>query len=95
MTQISGNYRRIDLLPPGMVFAPKSLEDVLVRPLHQARKEHKLKFLYLDIFWWGGSLPREGVGAKKFAMSLEVGKTYFLAGYPGILVGISRGARQV
>ena len=24
-----------------------------------------------DIFWWGGGLPREGVGAKKFGMSLE------------------------
>ena len=23
------------------------------------------------IFWWGGGLPREGVGAKKFGMSLE------------------------
>ena len=24
-----------------------------------------------DIFWWGGGLPRERVGAKKFGMSLE------------------------
>ena len=33
----------------------------------QARKkEHKPKLLSPDIFRWGGGLPREGVGAKKF-----------------------------
>ena len=35
------------------------------------KKEHKPKLLGPDIFWWGGGLPREGVGAKKFGMSLE------------------------
>ena len=25
--------------------------------------------------WWGGGLPREGVGAKKFGMSLEARET--------------------
>ena len=34
-------------------------------------KEHKLKLLDPDIFRWGGSLPRGGVGAKKFGKSLE------------------------
>ena len=34
-------------------------------------KEHTPKLLGLDIFWWGGGLPHEGAGAKKFGMSLE------------------------
>ena len=32
------------------------------------KKEPKPKLLSPDIFWWGGGLPREGVGAKKFGM---------------------------
>ena len=35
------------------------------------KKEPKPKLLSPDIFWWGGGLPRQGVGAKKFGMSLE------------------------
>ena len=35
------------------------------------KKEHKPKLLSPDIFRWGRGLPREGVGAKKFGMSLE------------------------
>ena len=35
------------------------------------KKEPKPKLLSPDIFRWGGGLPREGVGAKKFGMSLE------------------------
>ena len=35
------------------------------------KKEPKPKLLSPDIFWWGGGLPCEGVGAKKFGMSLE------------------------
>ena len=34
-------------------------------------KEPKPKLLSPDIFRWGRGLPREGVGAKKFDMSLE------------------------
>ena len=34
-------------------------------------KEPKPKLLSPDIFRWGRGLPREGVGAKKFGMSLE------------------------
>ena len=35
------------------------------------KKEHKPKLLSPDIFRWGGGLPSEGVGAKKFGMPLE------------------------
>ena len=35
------------------------------------RKEHKPKLLDPDIFRWGRGLPHEGVGAKKFGVSLE------------------------
>ena len=38
---------------------------------NHARKEHKPKLLSPDIFRWGRGLPRQGVGAKKFDMSLE------------------------
>ena len=38
----------------------------------QARKKlHKPKLLSPDTFRWGRGLPHEGVGAKKFGMSLE------------------------
>ena len=32
-------------------------------------------FVSPDVFWWGGGLPLEGVGAKKFGMSLEIRET--------------------
>ena len=60
------------------------------------KKEPRPKLFGPDIFGWGGGLPREGVGAKKFGMSFETqGNQTFLAGYPGILAGTSRGARKV
>ena len=34
--------------------------------LSDKKKEHKSKLLGPDIFRWGGGLPREGMGAKKF-----------------------------
>ena len=37
----------------------------------QTKKEHKPKLFGPDIFRWGGGLPRERVGARKFGMSLE------------------------
>ena len=59
------------------------------------KKEPKPQLLGPDIFGWGGGLPREGVGAKKFGMSFKTqGKRTFggisrdLPGYPG-------GARKV
>ena len=49
---------------------------------------HKPKLLGPDIIRWGMGLPREGVGAKKFGMSLEAREIKFLlAGYPEILPG--------
>ena len=49
-----------------------------------AKKEPKPKLLSPDIFWWGGGLPREGVGAKKFGMSLETqGIKLFWRDIPG------------
>ena len=41
------------------------------KSLSGKRKEPKPKLLSPDIFRWGRGLPREGVGAKKFGMSLE------------------------
>ena len=35
------------------------------------KNEPKPKLLSPDIFRWGGGLPHEGVGAKKFDMPLE------------------------
>ena len=62
----------------------------------QAQKKHKPKLLSPDIFWWGGGLPREGVGAKKFGMSLETKDIkLFLVGYPVILLGYPGGPRKV
>ena len=51
------------------VAPPESL-----RPKSGTKKEPKPKLLNPDIFRWGRGLPHEGVGAKKFGMSL---------GYPG------------
>ena len=59
------------------------------------KKEHGPKLLSPDIFGWGGGLPREGMGPKKFGMSFETqGNQTFLAGYPGILPGYPGGARK-
>ena len=48
------------------------------------KKEPKPKLLGPDIFGWGGGLPREGVGAEKFGMSLEARETkHFWRDIPG------------
>ena len=53
-------------------------------PPSGTKKEPKPKLLSPDIFWWGGGLPREGVGAKKFGMSLETqGIKLFWRDIPG------------
>ena len=44
-------------------------------PLSVKKKEPKPKLFGPDIFGWGGGLPREGVGAEKFGMSLETRET--------------------
>ena len=41
------------------------------RHISGKKKEPKPKLFGPDIFGWGGCLPREWVGAKKFGMSLE------------------------
>ena len=48
------------------------------------KKEPKPKLFGPDIFGWGGGLPREGVGAKKFGMSFETqGNQTFCRDIPG------------
>ena len=48
------------------------------------KKEPKPKLFGPDIFRWGGGLPREGVGAKKFGMSFETqGNQTFSRDIPG------------
>ena len=52
------------------------------------KKEIKPKLFGPDIFRWGGDLPLEGVGVKKFGMPLEKPRKTkllggYLAGYPG------------
>ena len=54
------------------------------------KKEPKPKLFRPDIFGWGGGLPREGVGAKKFGTSLEPGKPNFFGGISRDFAGISR-----
>ena len=55
------------------------------------KREPKPKLFGPDIFRWGGGLPREGVGARKFGMSFETqGNQPFWRDIPGF-AGISRG----
>ena len=62
----------------------------------RTKKEHKPKLLSPDIFRWGGGLPREGVGAKKFGMSLETRDIkLFWRDNPGTLFGYPGGPRKV
>ena len=68
---------------------------LLVRQGSGKKKEPKPKLLSPDIFWWVGGLPREGVGAKKFGMSLETRDQTTLAGHPGILLGYPGGERNI
>ena len=42
----------------------------------------------------GGGLPREGVGAKKFGMSLENQDNQIIGGIPGIFAGMSQGCSK-
>ena len=68
-------------LPPYVLHPPISRPNVF----RHKKKEPKPKLLSPDIFWWGGGLPREGVGAKKFSMSLETqGIKLFWRDFAGI-----------
>ena len=52
--------------------------------MRRKKKEPKPKLFGPDIFGWGGGLPREGVGAKKFGMSFETqGNQTFWRDMPG------------
>ena len=67
-----------------------------VRPRQE--KEPKPKLFGPDIFGWGGGLPREGMGAKKFGMSFKAqaqGNQNFQRDIPGFLPGYPGGARKV
>ena len=62
---------------------------------NQARKKStKIKFLGPETAWRGGGLPREGVVAKNFVLSLEslssLGFEERNLGCPGNLAGMSR-----
>ena len=62
-------------------------EEHLTRDLG-TKEEPEPKLFGLDIFGWGGGLPREGVGAKKFGMPLETREIkLFWQDNPGILLG--------
>ena len=53
--------------------------------LSGTKNEPKPKLSSPDIFWWGRGLPHEGVGAKKFGMSLETrGIKIFWRDFAGI-----------
>ena len=59
----------------------------------ERERERLVRSGYLPV---GGGLPCEGVGAKKFGMSLEnQGKQILIGGISRDLAGISRGARKV
>ena len=63
--------------------------------MSQARKKStKISFLGLETARWGGGLPREGVVAKKFVLSLEslssLGLEERNLGCPGNFAGMSR-----
>ena len=89
-----GEVRRGDVCGEGgcwiFFFGPKSPPR-----LSGKKKETKPKLFGPDIFRWDRGLPREGVGAKKFGMSLETqGKQNFWRDVPGFFrdfSGICRG----
>ena len=59
----------------GMSRTPGSVQKVCAKRVRAhfsgKKKEPKPKLLGPDILGWGGGLPREGGGGKKFGMSLE------------------------
>ena len=64
------------------------------REENQARKKStKINFLGPETAWWGGGLPREGVGVEKFVPSLESLSSWGFEernlGRPGDFAGMS------
>ena len=76
-------------LPEGGTSAERNCAEKIIK-CSSKKKEHKPKLSGPDIFRWGGGLPREGIGAKRFGMSLETreikhfgGKSRFCWEIPG------------
>ena len=72
----------VESWPPIMCLLPNAIGI----SSYQGRKRNPTqpKFCGPDIFGWGGGLPREGVGAKKFGMSFEThGSQTFWRDIPG------------
>ena len=68
-------------------------------PTYQARKKStKINFLGPETTRWGGSLPREGVVAEKFVLSLEsvssLGFEEMNLGCPGNFAGMFKKSVQ-
>ena len=61
---------------------------------HERKKSTKINFLGPETARWGGGLPREGVVAKNFVLSLEslssLGFEERNLGCPGNFAGMSR-----
>ena len=85
-------YRQKKFIIPGFrgehinIFGP-------VNSFSGKKKEHKLKFLWLRISSVGG-FRRQGMGVKKFGMSLETQENQIFGGIPGFLLGYPGGARK-
>ena len=87
--KIFGRARCLVRFPPPIRFAPPPYHGPTLRTLVRGnilgelrgglfgheKRDPKPKLLSPVIFWWGEGLPREGVGAKKFGMSLETRET--------------------
>ena len=72
----SGNFRpnppELPRSPIRELFQSRGWLEDLIHLSSGTKKEHKPKLSSPDIFRWGRCLAHEGVGAKKFGMSLEI-----------------------
>ena len=81
------------LCPEGLSIKKKrGQKDIFKLPSSGEKRNPNPNFLVR----WGGGLPHERVGAKKFGMSIETqGNQTSLAGHPGFLPGYPGSARKV
>ena len=64
------------------------LDEILTSESWLRKKNPKPRLFDPEVFGWGGGLPREWVGAKKFGMSFETqGKQTFWRDIPKFLLG--------